>query len=185
MQALDYKNSEIKTRGVNLRNLLDAMRYKKGTDGVAEMHLHLSKKYGITLTHVIEKEWYPLWYEFAFLEVLCTMLHGEPQKNAEVVGERGAEDIGILKFFVKFAMSPNALATRAENDWKNFYNGGKFVIHKNVPGEIICEICDFPYFELYAHNIKGFLKGVLKLAGARNPRVEIIGNYKYRCTWEK
>lgn len=185
MKALEYKNCVIKTRGVNIKNLLGSMKFKRGSEGLAELNKHLLKKYGLDFTHIVEKDWYPLWYEFALLETLCSHFHGDPYKNAEVIGVRGAEDIGILKFFVKFVMSPNDLAAKSQEDWKNFYNGGRFVIHKNVPREIICEICDFPYFDLYAHNIKGFLKGVLKLGGVKNPQVEILENYKYRCTWDQ
>jgi len=187
MRALGYVNFDIKTRGVNLRNILDAVRYKRGTEGLNRIKTILEKECKINTNQLVEKEWYPLWYEFALLECACT-LDTKPDsrevlENAAYIGLRGAEDIGILKFFVKFTMTPNELAEKSKNDWRHFYTGGEFVVHKNTPGEIICEISGFPYFEIYEHNILGFLKGVLRLTGVKNGNVEIIGRYKYRCTW--
>ena len=185
MKAIDYKDIDGKARGLNLTSVWNYLKFKRGNMGVDELALVIKKKYPSIPkpADLKEKDWYPLYYEFLLNEECCNFLGDDSNKFSYEIGKYSAENIGILKFFVKLTMSPNSLAKKASKDWRQYYNCGTLDVVINKTGYIELDLVDFPYYELYSHNLHGFFNGVVKISGTKNFKVENPEGYKYILTW--
>ncbi len=184
MDSCDLLHFQGRTRGINLINIIDHVKLKRGKIGLDDL---VSKARGevpaLRERSINEKAWYPLHYELTLLESTCNYLGGSAHENASAIGKYSAENIGFLKFFVKFARNPNSLAVDAQNQWKNFYDFGKMVLEMNEPKMIVIRIDGLPKHELFMHAIRGTYEGIAALAGVKNAKVDMVGDYRYKVTW--
>jgi hypothetical protein len=70
------------------------------------------------------------------------------------------DNIGIMKYFVKFAMTPRQLMNKASKDFNKFYSTGVLTVVEMKKGHAKIELKEFPFTDHWNRSFAGFLEAL-------------------------
>ncbi len=151
--------------GALLNRHVNVVKKKMGTDGLQrffdEVNKDRPRSKMIDSSSINEKEWYPFQLLLDFYDAESEVLVGDPKTKRRKLEHEIAQDLGVLKFFVKWVGSPAMLAEKAHERWRLLHKYGQLDVDNmgDTSGTLVLR--DYFIDERFCYSMEGFLEGLI------------------------
>lgn len=179
-------------RGLIIENIVKYVKKRRGQMGVDRLFDYVGSHYGkkITQKDIVQHNWYPHRLFRTFVEGAAEVMGKDAGTLATEMGMFSSQNIGFLKFFLKFTKSPEDIITTAMDTWHQYHKMGRIEVVKIENGRCVVRVYDYfggPYFcNGLASNMEGFLSYTAKNVHAEEVKCVSRGDdyCEYLITWE-
>ncbi len=155
--------NELDVRGQLIINIIDYMKIRRGMKGIVELHSRVSERMGenIGITDILPREWYPHKLFRLFVEEGAKTVGKDLGTFAARVGKFAAENLGIMKFFIKIS-KPERMAKIAEDGWKKYHKKGRLEVTDFKEGYAVLRLSDYFYGPYVCEGLRANLQRYLE-----------------------
>ncbi len=156
-----YEDALVK--GEPVLQMLGYVRKRKGMEGVNRCLGFANTKFstGYTFEEFKDMDWYSMPHYDAMLEEMERVFPGDEGMFTKACSHF-LENMGIMKYFVKFAMTPTQLMNRASKDFNKFYSTGTLTITNKKKGQATVILREFPFSPHWNRSFAGFLEALIQ-----------------------
>lgn len=173
-----YEDALVK--GEPVLQMLGYVKKRRGMDGVNQVLDFTNQKHSAKYNYDTFKEmdWYSMPHYDAMLEEMERVFPSD-EKMFTKACSHFIENMGIMKYFVKFAMSPQQLLKRASKDFNKFYSAGELRVLTSKKNHVELLLTDFPTTDHWNRSFGGFLEALtVYVTKAENVNCKIKMDYK-------
>ena len=181
--------------GVLFNKRVEYIKKRFGQDGVDRVFENLNggrpKDKRLSPDSFTEHEWYPFSLLVEFTKS-CALAMGGDQSAAVAKMERAiAQDIGILKFFIKWTQSPPDLAKKAGEYWHKFHKGGELEVVDFGDNTGTLRLHDYYKEPVFCNGLASYFRGLMEMSqkdvGVKHTACTSKGDKycEYTITWKK
>lgn len=155
------KQGAAMVKGEPIVQMLSYVKKRKGIEGVNEVleHTNNACKTRYTLKDFKDMNWYPLAHYDCILDGM-ELLFPEDDMLFTKACTHFIDNIGMMKFFVKFAAKPSYLMKKAPKNFNDFYSVGKVTVLEQKKKQMVLQVEDFPFSEHWVRSFQGFLEAL-------------------------
>ena len=148
-------------KGEPVLQMLGYVKKRKGIEGVQQVLEFTNKKHSshYKFSDFKEMDWYSQLHYDSMLQGM-EQVFPDDDKMFTRACEHFLDNYGIMKYFVKFAMTPPQLMKKASKDFNKFYSAGTLSVVELKKKHAKVELKEFPLSDHWSRSFAGFLEAL-------------------------
>jgi predicted hydrocarbon binding protein len=155
---------EGKTRGISIRGDLEFVKFKEGNEGLNKLRKEMEKVGYFPDPKMKAMDFCPLGLELLTL-LMIKQLFNYGEKEFYEMGEFSSRLSLILRLFMKYFVSVNAISGQASEIWRRYYTVGNFKVISidEQKRTATLRLENFKLHELHCQNVRGYISNIIKM----------------------
>lgn len=181
--------------GVLFEKRVEYLKKRFGQEGVDSLFRHLNadrpKEKRLAPGCFKEHEWYPFSLHVELTKACESVLGGDPAASIAKMERTIAQDIGILKFFIKWTQSPEDLAKKAGEYWHKFHKYGELEVLDFGDSKVTLRLHDYHKEPMFCNGLGSYFRGLMEMSqhdvAVKHTACTSKGDRycEYKITWKK
>lgn len=148
-------------KGEPVLQMLGYVKKRKGMKGVNQVLGFTNNKHSTKykFSDFKDMDWYSQLHYDSMLEGM-EQVFPDDDKMFTKACTHFLDNYGIMKYFVKFAMSPQQLMRKASKDFNKFYSTGVLTVEDMKKKHARIKLSEFPFTDHWNRSFAGFLEAL-------------------------
>ena len=154
-----YEDALVK--GEPVLQMLGYVKKRKGMEGVNQVLSFINKKYATKykFSDFKDMDWYSMKHYDSMLQGMEEVFPDDDKMFTKAC-THFLDNMGIMKYFVKFAMTPRQLMRKASKDFNKFYSTGVLTVEVMKKNHTKIKLSEFPFTDHWNRSFAGFLEAL-------------------------